>query len=82
MFSGVATAGDFIGETVAGTFSYDTATPGSGSYPVPPSSPFHFAIGARGGLTAFVGSIDIRDEVLSASDRLALGGPLPPAAHC
>jgi hypothetical protein len=51
---------------------------GSGSYDIPPTAPFCFSIGARTGLTAFVGSIVIVDEVLSGSDLLALGGPMPP----
>lgn len=78
-FTGTITGSDYIGETLSGTFSYDTATPGFGSYPIPDAMPFQFSIGAlRTGLTAFVGSIDIRDEVLSGSDSLQLGGPLPP----
>lgn len=77
-FSGPITAGDNIGQTLLGTFTYDTATTGSGSYAIPNTSPFRFSIGARTGLTAFVGTLSIIDEVLSGRDRLALGGPLPP----
>lgn len=77
-FTGTINSGDNVGDSLAGTFTYDTTTPGSGSYAIPDAMPFHFSIGARTGLTAFVGDIVIRDEVLSSSDRLGLGGPLPP----
>jgi hypothetical protein len=75
-FTGTVTSGDFTGEHLAGTFSYDTATPGSGHYPNAGS--FNFTIGPLSGRTAAIGAIDIIDEVLSSSDRLSLGGPLPP----
>ncbi len=77
-FTGTFGPGALAGQTLAGTFTYDTTTPGSGSYAIPDASPFQFSMGARTGLTAFVGQIVIRDEVLSGSDRLGLGGPLPP----
>ena len=75
-FTGTVTSGDYAGGQLAGTFSYDTATPGSGHYPN--SGSFNFSIGPLSGLTAFIGAIDIVDEVLSGSDRMGLGGPLPP----
>ncbi len=78
-FTGTIAGPDYPGETLNGTFSYDTTTPGFGVYPIPDSMPFQFSIGlVRTGLTAFVGNITILDEQLSGNDRLLLGGPLPP----
>lgn len=75
-FTGTVKNGDFIGESIAGTFAYDTATPGSGHYVNPGN--FQFTLGPMTGLSASIGAIDIVDEVLSGSDHLTLGGPLPP----